>query len=322
MGIGETVSDALRFPDMAIHIRDLNDPASLRRKLLFSRDAKLSELTDAIERARADYRQNALDHKEWQRLELFKDDGLIDEFVDRYSRFVQDTNIVDRTLLRSLLSSGVTLFEGAQGVLLDEDYGFHPHTTWSKTTFQNADALLAEAGFTGQVKRLGLLRAYMTRHGAGPLPTEVDVPNFLTDVHNGYGTFQEGFRLGHFDFVLAQYALKAIGGVDELVLTNLDKLRSQQPKICTRYEVSESSILPTVTELPFMTGPDLKFQEGLTKLLFKSRPVYETLADRPSIISRISWTLKTPVTLCSFGPTCERKFPTHCYHIQEATWDS
>ncbi len=50
------------------------------------------------------------------------------------------------------------IFEGAQGVLLDEAYGFHPHTTWSDTTLRNAEQLLAEAGYAGAVRRMGITR--------------------------------------------------------------------------------------------------------------------------------------------------------------------
>lgn len=62
------------------------------------------------------------------------------------------------------------MFEGAQGILLDEWHGFHPYTTWSTTTFANAETLLAEAGESAI--RLGVIRCYMTRHGPGPFVTE------------------------------------------------------------------------------------------------------------------------------------------------------
>ena len=65
--------------------------------------------------------------------------------------------------------AGPCVFEGAQGVLLDEWHGFHPYTTWSTTTFANAEALL---GRRAGACRLGVLRTYTTRHGAGPLVTE------------------------------------------------------------------------------------------------------------------------------------------------------
>ena len=62
------------------------------------------------------------------------------------------------------------IFEGAQGVLLDEWRGFHPHTTWSTVTLHHALAMVEESD-AEEVCTLGVTRAYMTRHGAGPLPT-------------------------------------------------------------------------------------------------------------------------------------------------------
>ena len=82
-------------------------------------------------------------------------------------------SVVDEPKARALLRDAAHLiFEGAQGVLLDEHFGFHPHTTWSTTTFANAQTLLSESGFEGRQTRLGVLRTYFTRHGPGPFVTE------------------------------------------------------------------------------------------------------------------------------------------------------
>jgi adenylosuccinate synthase len=87
------------------------------------------------------------------------------------------------------------IFEGAQGVLLDETHGFPPHTTWSNCTYQNAEALLREANWQGDVTRVGVTRCYATRHGAGPLPTEDTWPLFPGE-HNTEGPWQGTFRYG------------------------------------------------------------------------------------------------------------------------------
>lgn len=101
------------------------------------------------------------------------------------------------------------MFEGAQGVLLDEWHGFHPYTTWSTTTFGNAETLLAEAAMTAT--RLGVVRCYLTRHGPGPLVTE-DPTLELPDPHNGRNEWQGAFRVGHFDAVALRYAIEVAGG--------------------------------------------------------------------------------------------------------------
>jgi adenylosuccinate synthase len=108
-------------------------------------------------------------------------------------------------------------------VLLDQEWGFFPHVTRSTTTFANAETLLEDAGFRGEKRRIGLLRAYGTRHGAGPFPTETDTLA-VAPCHNAVNPWQGEFRTGWFDAVTARYALDVVGGVDLLALTNVDRL--------------------------------------------------------------------------------------------------
>ena len=72
------------------------------------------------------------------------DGALVSDIIDRFDAWRSDVAFVDETYLPGFLRSGnrTAIFEGAQGVLLDENFGFHPHTTWSTTTFKNADELL------------------------------------------------------------------------------------------------------------------------------------------------------------------------------------
>jgi adenylosuccinate synthase len=116
------------------------------------------------------------------------------------------------------------VFEGAQGVLLDETHGLGApdHVTWTDTTFKNADTLCDEMGVDNRF-RIGCLRSYFTRHGAGPFPTE-DATLDLPEPHNGTGEYQGAFRVGHFDFSLMDKALKIVGGVDYLAISHLDIL--------------------------------------------------------------------------------------------------
>lgn len=127
-------------------------------------------------------------------------------------------------LVDELTPSEYMLLEGAQGVLLDEKHGFHPHTTWTNCTFENADTLLDEVGCTDRI-RIGCFRSYFTRHGHGPLPTEDSslIP-LLPELHNGTGVYQGSFRVGKFDYELAKKSLKIVGGVDFLSISHLDYL--------------------------------------------------------------------------------------------------
>lgn len=128
-----------------------------------------------------------------------------------------------RSDVNVLGESKCMVFEGAQGVLLDETYGQAPHNTWTDTTFNNADTLLDEVGVKDRT-RIGCLRTYHTRHGAGPFPTEnhsLDLP----ELHNGTGEFQGAFRVGQFDFLKARQAIDIVGGIDYLALSHIDYLQ-------------------------------------------------------------------------------------------------
>ena len=149
-------------------------------------------------------------------------------------------------------------------MLLDEWHGFHPYTTWSTTTFANAETLLAEAGLTAT--RLGVTRCYLTRHGPGPLVTE-DPTLELPEPHNGRNEWQGAFRVGHFDAVALRYALEVAGGVDGIALTHLDVARRHPLRICDRYEADGQRI----DRLPVGPGRDLVRQEHLTRLLLRAR---------------------------------------------------
>ena len=114
------------------------------------------------------------------------------------------------------------VFEGAQGVMLDEKHGMAPHNTWTNTTFENADTLLDEIGCKDRY-RIGCFRTYFTRHGAGPFPTEeagLDLP----EPHNGGDGFQGRFRVGRFDYRMARKALEIVKRVDCLSVSHLDYL--------------------------------------------------------------------------------------------------
>jgi adenylosuccinate synthase len=199
--------------------------------------------------------------------------------------------------------SGTVVFEGAQGVLLDERYGFHPHTTWSTTTFANANALLDEHGFD-DVLRIGALRAYATRHGEGPFVTQneaLDLPEPQTDAR-----WAGAFRVGHADLVALRYALRVAGGVggdgvDGLAITCLDRL-SARVRLATAYRHTPTGALLTT----LAPGADLAGQERLTHRLLRSVPVFEQIAagDLPA---RLADETGLPVLVESYGPTAADK---------------
>ncbi|MGH3240728.1 MAG: adenylosuccinate synthetase, partial [Spirillospora sp.] len=191
------------------------------------------------------------------------------------------------------------VFEGAQGVLLDEWHGFHPYTTWSTTTFANAETLLEEAG--ASATRLGVLRAYATRHGPGPFVTEdpaltADLP----DPHNTAGRWQGAFRVGHLDAVALRYALDVTGGVDGLAVTHLDVAGARPDlRVCQAYAIDGERVAHLEAG-----PPDLERQAALTARFHTAQPVYEPLGHADETIEDV---LGTPVVLRSYGPTAADK---------------
>src|SRR5437868_1323033 len=236
MGVGETASYALGHED-APRAGDCLVPGRLRRRLAALRD--------------------------WYRdtFPCGEDVPDVDACAEVFAAFVEHVRVVGGEHLHTVLREGKVVFEGAQGVLLDEWHGFHPYTTWSTTTFANAEILLDEAGETAT--RLGVLRAYATRHGPGPFVTEDPaLTATLPDPHNGAGPWQGAFRVGHLDAVALRYALDVTGGVDGLAVTHLD-IAGARPelRVCHAYVMDGEG--EQVTRLP--VGPtDRPRHEALT----------------------------------------------------------
>ncbi|MEU7138847.1 adenylosuccinate synthetase [Nocardia sp. NPDC046473] len=223
----------------------------------------------------------------------------IDTLVDMYQEFAAAVRIVGGEQLAHFARRGRLVFEGAQGVLLDEWRGFHPHTTWSTVEPRNARAMLSEIGSAGYV--LGVSRTYMTRHGAGPLPTEDRALDF-PEPHNTTGRYQGEFRLGHLDPILLRYAIAVSGGVDGLALTHLDTQG-------TRYAATEYATADgPIAHLPPGTWQDLTHQQHLTDFLATAHPVLTEIPD--DVLPWLAQTLDVPVVLTSNGPTRTHRTPT------------
>jgi len=278
MGIGETVAYALAHGEDAPRAGDCDDPATLAGKLRRLGDRLAAELGPLPAPS-------------------------VGACVEAFGAFACRVALVDGGHLRRLLRAGRVVFEGAQGVLLDEWHGFHPFTTWSTTTFANVDALLNEAGMPGEVIRLGVLRTYATRHGPGPFVTEdPSLTAALPDRHNGWGRWQGGFRVGHLDLVAARYAVEVCGGVDWLALTHLDVAEVRDDlRVCRAYELDGDRVERLV---PGPAG-DLDRQAALTRRLLGARPVCERVDG--GWLETVAGALGVPAALASRGPTASDK---------------
>lgn len=301
VGVGETVRDALEHPDEVIRARDLRGRSRLFRQLDETRERLWASLKDEIVELGADHPE----------LAVFLDS----ELPVRWMEFVRPVvaNIVSDDWLKKWLCEETSdvVFEGAQGVLLDENYGFHPHTTWSDCTFGGASSLLQAHGFSGHTIRLGVLRTYLTRHGEGPFPTENPaLAASLCEAHNASAGWQGRFRVGDPDFVLARYALRVSGGVDGLALTHIDR-NSALDRVAIAYESARNDDLFHHDEqgrVVDLKQGDLDQQARLGRALRDVTVHWEKLPKHPEArIEHLETALGVRVWVTSSGTTATHK---------------
>ena len=284
MGIGETARYALEHPEDAPRAGDMTSPRTLDRKLTLLRDRLTAELAGTPSPPPGD-------------------------IAAVYHAIAARVTLTGDGYLNRLLRDGPVVFEGAQGVLLDEWRGFHPYTTWSTTTFENAETLLAESAHPGAALRLGVTRTYQTRHGPGPFPTE-DPSLSIAEPHNTDGPWQGPFRLGHLDAVTLGYAIEVAGGVDAIALTHLDTARRHpELKLCHAYDIpGQPAKQPAEGVDRIHPGPprNLGYQKDLTATLTAARPRCRQVApeDWPNVVTEIT---RAPVTISSRGPATADK---------------
>lgn len=221
LGIGQTRKYWLDYGNDAIIAKDLRDIYVLRDKLHL-------------------LRQRFLAVQELWGLEAKKYlDQIYEMNLNSYARMLHNTYEKIRfvaDLPYNHVNDDTIIFEGAQGVLLDEYYGFHPYTTWSTTTSLHAEEEIDN--ITSDIEIIGITRSYHTRHGNGPLPTEMynisqyarkysDIKDYSFSINherNNKNEFQGNFRYGIFDLGLFQYALKC-QDVHSVFVTCLDDYR-------------------------------------------------------------------------------------------------
>lgn len=304
-GIGETMALSLLSPELTVRVSDLRDGRRLFKKLWdIQAYYMLLFLAPAYLDAGIKF-ANESQHP-WTDADMPARWAVLLEEVGH------KLTIVDGTNLGQLAREGNLIFEGAQGVLLDEWHGFHPHTTWSTTTSKNAETLLREIEYKGTVERVGVLRAYHTRHGTGPFPTEdASLTELLPDMHNSDKGHQGKFRAGWFDAVLARYAIAVSGGVDTLALTHLDRIAAVKSdiKIATAYDAKQDIVTHNLLVKPVLE--DLGYQEAMTRFVSSITPVYEVVKEGTPpehYVMRVEELLSVPVHFCSKGPTTLDKY--------------
>jgi adenylosuccinate synthase len=224
--------------------------------------------------------------------------------------------LAGRDWLRARAGAGLIL-EGAQGALLDMDLGDWPHVTPSRTTAANALALLDDLGFAGARIRLGVTRAYATRHGPGPLVSEVPgLAARLPEAHNRDAGWQGPMRAGWLDLVAIRRAIAASQGIEQLAVTCLDRLAGcPSAAFCDGYRSASPNWGPLETLLTRDRNgiiqdlqPPVDLSSGartaLTRLLTGCRPRLQPLITDPArCAALIGERAGVPVTCLAVGPT-------------------
>lgn len=314
LGIGEAVADSMADPPLALYAGDLSQRTHVTRCLQSLRDRKFSEiepLLPALNELAPDHERSAVQTE----LQIFDPGDLIDIAADNYAYLAEQVALVDESGWRDVLRRpGTILFEGAQGALLDENYGFAPYTTWSTTTLANADALLTSYAYSGDIVRLGIWRAYFTRHGPGPFVTEHSaLAEVLPEPHNGSSLWQRDFRRGYFDRVAARYALEIAGQVDQLAITHLDAALPVR-QWCHAYTSSQADLDPffdhhrhVIERIKVVRPPTQAHQARLSQHLFDCQPLYEEIPSTEAWLNALEEWSGIPVTITSWGPTANDK---------------
>ncbi|MCL2631490.1 MAG: adenylosuccinate synthase [Coriobacteriia bacterium] len=285
-GIGPTYEH--KAARNGIRMQDLLDPNLFRAKVAASLETANAILTNLYEEEPIDADMVCAEYL---------------EMATRVTPYITDTAL----LLNSELAAGrKVLFEGAQGTLLDIDHGTYPYVTSSNCTAGGAITGTG-VGPMAVKKILGVAKAYITRVGSGPFPTELDddIGAKMVEIGGEFGTTTGRMRrCGWHDSVITRYAAM-VNGLTDLCITKLDVLGFlDKIKICVAYEIDGQSY----TTLP-----------GSQSLLERAVPVYEEMPgwetdisavkryeDLPiearNYLERLEELAGVPVTIVSVGP--------------------
>ncbi|UCE99659.1 MAG: adenylosuccinate synthase [Planctomycetota bacterium] len=224
-------------------------------------------------------------------------------YADKLLSFTTDTT---EFLHKSIADGKSILFEGAQGTLLDIDHGTFPFVTSS-----NSSALGISAGSGVPVrmidKFIGVAKAYTTRVGAGPFPTEQDneIGQYIRDKGGEYGTTTgRPRRCGWFDAVAVSYSV-TIGAIDSIALMHLDTLSGlKDVNICKAYKINgkETSFFPANTNKLARVSPVYETIPGWQQDLTDVKDFHDLPNNAQNYICRIEETTGKPVTIIGVGP--------------------
>ena len=284
-GIGPAYED--KVGRRALRITDLADPETLPQKI-----DHLLRHHNALRRG--------LNLPEYEAAELLEKLTAVAEHITPYAAPVW------RLLDEARRAGQRILFEGAQGALLDVDHGTYPYVTSSNTTAGQA-AIGTGIGPSALSHVLGITKAYTTRVGEGPFPTELDdeVGQRLGERGREFGTVTgRKRRCGWFDAVLVKQIVQT-AGIDGIALTKLDVLDGfDEIKICTHYQLDGCDIdyLPANAAEQARVTPVYETLEGWSETSYGKRSWAALPANAVRYVRYIEELIGAPVTLLSTSP--------------------
>ena len=224
-------------------------------------------------------------------------------YGERLVPFIRETS----SMIREAATKGeMVLLEGAQGALLDPDFGTYPYVT-SSSPLAGASCIGAGLGPKGIDRVVGIFKAYNTRVGAGPMPTELKdkTGDLIREKAGEYGaTTGRPRRCGWFDAVAGRFSVQ-INGLSDIALTHLDIYDGfSSIKICTAYK-SEGDVLtsfPSDISILERCQPIYEELEGWQESISGIRSFGKLPAEARNCMSRLEDLLSCPINLVSIGP--------------------
>ncbi|MCB2224104.1 MAG: adenylosuccinate synthase [Actinobacteria bacterium] len=291
-GIGPAYTD--KYSRQGIRVQDLFDPGIFRDKL----EDALREKNQILSRV---YNTLPMD---------------IEPILDEYAGYAEALapHVTDASLLvwTAIREGQNVVFEGAQGTLLDVDHGTYPFVTSSNPT--SGGALTGTGVGPRDIDAvLGIAKAYITRVGTGPFPTELDdeIGARMVEIGGEFGTVTgRRRRCGWLDMVALRYAVR-VGGITELAIMKLDVLSGfPTVRIATAYEDGGERFddFPRQQRVLYRCTPVYEDHEGWEEDISGARSMDDLPKAARSYLERIEELAGVPVTMVSVGPDREATF--------------
>ena len=281
-GIGPAYED--KISRRGIKLKDLSNKELLLTKLKYSLEEKASLFTNVY--------KCEFPTPEEEAARLYEYGQMLNEYIcDTFS-----------LLDKASQENKKILFEGAQGILLDIDYGSYPYVTSSST---GVAGVYTGAGVSSGIidEKLGIVKAYTTRVGEGPMPTEIaeEIGDRIQRIGNEFGaTTGRKRRCGWLDLPILKYSVKA-SSLTSIALTKLDILSGlEELKVCYAYEIDGKEYTCAYP------GLDLSHAKPLYKILKPFTDNFESdgkyAVELEDYIKLIEDSLEIPVGIIAFGP--------------------